>query len=183
MPVFDPVRRCHVWLDMPRPLNAGLAMTRELHFSAKVKPVHLPRQVPLTPGQPLQLTAVSAGQRPLSYQWFKDGAAIANDTRRSGADTAQLVTTPALPSDAGQYRVRIANALNQVITAEVQVRLEAAPLLLTLSSAPVAGQPGVTLTWSGVGVVLEQAPAPQGPWATVAGATSPLAPPLVGPAA
>ena len=107
--VFDTARRCHVWLDMPQSAPTGPAYTREMHFSAKVKLAHLPRPVVLTPGQELRLLAVSAGQRPLTYQWFKDGEPLADDARRTGVDTPQLVITNALPSDAGLYRVRIAN--------------------------------------------------------------------------
>ncbi len=181
--VFDPARRCHVWLDMPPFVNGGPAYTRELHFSAKVKPVHRPREVVLVPGQPLRLPVISAGLRPLTYAWFKDGEPLRNDARRTGADAPELVITNALAADAGVYRVRITNRLNQVTTGEIPVGERPTHLVLNLASGPVAGQPGLTLSWSGAGVVLEQAPAPQGPWATVAGATSPYAPPLLGPAA
>jgi hypothetical protein len=181
--VFDTARRCHVWLDMPQFANAGPAYTRELHFSAKVKLAQLPRQVVLTPGQELRLLAISAGQRPLTYQWFKDGEPLANDARRTGVDTPQLVITNALPSDAGRYRVRIANVHNQLASEEILVSERVAGLVLTLASGPVAGQPGLSLSWSGAGVVLEQAPAPTGPWTTVTGASSPYAPAVTGGAA
>jgi hypothetical protein len=178
--VFDTARRCHVWLDMPQFANAGPADTRELHFSAKVKPVHLPREVVLVPGQPLRLPAISAGLRPLAYEWLKDGQPVRNDSRRTGADAPELVITNALAADAGVYRVRITNRLNQVTTGEILVGERPTHLLLSLAIGPVAGQPGLTLSWSGLGVVLEQAPTLNGPWTTVAGALSPYTPPVTG---
>ncbi|MCC7373486.1 MAG: chitobiase/beta-hexosaminidase C-terminal domain-containing protein [Verrucomicrobiales bacterium] len=53
-----------------------------------------------------QVTA--SGDAPLSYQWFRDGAPIAN------ASTPRLMLAETRPSDAGNYSVRISNFFGEV---------------------------------------------------------------------
>lgn len=131
----------------------------------------------------LFLRVVAAGAPPLTYEWQREGVKLNEGFPYSGATGDTLAVDRALSADAGLYRCvvkgRCGEAISQPIT--LQGTPPTAALILTLASGPVAGQPGLTLSWSGVGVVLEQASTPQGPWTAVNGATSPYTPALIGP--
>ncbi len=59
-------------------------------------------------GSDVTFSVSASGEPPLSYQWFKDGAAIA------GATAATLTITGAGPSDAGSYNVVVSNTCGSV---------------------------------------------------------------------
>lgn len=164
--VFDVARRCLVWLDMPNFTNTGTAFTREMHFSAKVKPVHQPVEVVFSPNQTLHLRVISAGKRPLTHQWLKDGLPIFDDGHWTGADKGTLTINNAMAADAGIYSLRVNNVYNQVTSADIRVRLQ--PIGI---SAVVQGS-GLVLSWPGAGI-LEFASSPAGPWTSIIGATAP----------
>lgn len=54
-------------------------------------------------------TVAVIGTSPLTYQWRKDGADLNDNDRINGATTPSLTFTSVQPSDAGEYRVVIAN--------------------------------------------------------------------------
>ena len=54
--------------------------------------------------------AVAGGMPPLSYQWYKDGAALADGSHIAGATTASLTLTNVLGADAGGYWLVVSNA-------------------------------------------------------------------------
>lgn len=60
-------------------------------------------------GATVTLSAGVAGAAPIDYQWFKDGQPLANDARISGANTATLTITGAVPEDAGEYWLAVNN--------------------------------------------------------------------------
>lgn len=63
-----------------------------------------PSPVTVNQGQPANLTVVAAGSAPLSYQWKKNGIAVA------GASEATLSVISAQPADGGAYSVDVSNA-------------------------------------------------------------------------
>jgi uncharacterized delta-60 repeat protein len=54
--------------------------------------------------------AVAGGMPPLSYHWYKDGAALADGNHIAGATTAWLTLTNVLGADAGGYCLVVSNA-------------------------------------------------------------------------
>jgi hypothetical protein len=59
--------------------------------------------------------AVTAGgAAPLTYQWIKDGVALANDTRIGGATSRALTIANAQFADAGAYTVVVENTMGSV---------------------------------------------------------------------
>jgi hypothetical protein len=166
---FDSERRVLVWLDMAQFYYTGPATTREMHFSAKAKPVFQPAQVFFSPNRTVQLRVISAGQRPLVQQWLKDGAPILDDGRRVGAATATLSITNATSADAGLYSLRVGNVYNQVVSPAIQLGIQPD----SVAFVPVGS--GLVLSWPGTTGILETAPNPTGPWTPVYGVVPPYA--------
>ena len=127
-------------------------------------------------GGSLSLSVNAAGDGPLTYQWFKDGIAIA------GATGSTLVVNPVTAASAGAYHVTINDAQGSVTTSPASVTVESASLgrLTNLSVRTPAGTGDQTLT---VGFVLTGAPDKDvliraiGPTLTEFGVTSTLADP------
>ncbi|HID7510337.1 TPA: immunoglobulin domain-containing protein [Enterobacter hormaechei] len=71
----------------------------------------LPATKSVTAGQSLTLTvAVTGGQTPYSYQWFKDGNAI------SGANAATYTKASAAAADSGAYKVVVQDGYGNIIS-------------------------------------------------------------------
>ena len=169
MTVFDTRRRCLVWLD-----NTGFFLssgtppsTREMHFSAKVKPVHQPYEVIFAANQTITLRAIHAGSRPLVQQWFKDGSPVLDDAHWSGAATATLRITGTTAADAGLYTLRASNIHNLTDTPPIRLSLQNDGIGLIVQGI------GLVLSWPGATGILESAPAPNGPWTAIYGVTPP----------
>ena len=124
-------------------------------------------QVVFNPNQNIQLRVISAGQRPLSFQWFKGVAAIADDVHFTGSTTATLNINAITNADAGAYSVRITNAMNQVFTTNVQLSVQPEGVSTVVQGA------GLVLSWPGATGILESAPAPNGPWTPIYGVSPP----------
>lgn len=79
-----------------------------------------PTAAPVTAGQTVTLTVLAAGTAPLSYQWRRDGVAIA------GA-TAAIHTTAALGTadNGARYSVQVSNAAGSVLSAEAVLSVQA----------------------------------------------------------
>jgi predicted esterase len=77
-----------------------------------------PQPVTATEGNAATLTVTAAGRWPFSYQWTKDGVAIA------GATASTLTLAETRPSDAGDYVVTITNGVGTITST-------AAPLTVT----------------------------------------------------
>lgn len=165
--VFDFHRRCYVWHDTPNSVNSGPSQTREMHFSAKVKPIHQPLEVLFVSGQNLVIRSIHAGLRPLTYQWFRDGQPLVNDAHTSGVTTATLTITGAVVADAGSYTLRVTNALNESFTQGITLSVQSTSIVIS----PAGGD--LVITWPGTNGLLESAPAPTGPWFPLHHATSP----------
>src|SRR5205085_11850130 len=53
---------------------------------------------------------MAIGSAPFGYQWFKDGQALTNGGKISGAFSESLIVNNALHADAGLYQVVVSNA-------------------------------------------------------------------------
>lgn|GEM_PF-2477622 len=164
---FDTARRCLVWWDMAQFRLDRPANTLEMHFSAKVKPVHFPVQVMFAPNQNINLRVISAGQRGLIYQWFKGNTLLLDDAHWSGANTATLKINAVTAADEGDYNVRITNVYNQVFTQNVRVNLQPDGVGYVVQGS------GLVLSWPGATGILETSPNPNGPWTSLYGAEPP----------
>ncbi|MES2598586.1 MAG: hypothetical protein V4662_24845 [Verrucomicrobiota bacterium] len=165
--VFDLHRRCFVWHDSPAFVNTAPSFTRELHFSAKVKPVHQPVEVFFATSQNIQLRSIHAGQRPLTHQWYKEGSALPESAHTAGVATPTLTINAATAADSGTYRVNVSNAMNSVVGRDIRL------ILQNSGVGTVVQGMGLVLSWPGATGILETAPAPNGPWTAVHGATPP----------
>ncbi|MBC7169885.1 immunoglobulin domain-containing protein [Candidatus Bipolaricaulota bacterium] len=109
---------------------AGSATSSAATLTVNVPPTlsaHPPTQTACA-GSSVLMSATADGTPPLSYQWRKDGAALA------GATTAVLSLPAVTRADAGAYTVVVTNACGSV-TSE--------PALLTVGEAPtIVAQPG-----------------------------------------
>jgi hypothetical protein len=164
---FDTHRRCFVWHDTPQFSNSGPAFTKEMHFSAKARPVHLPLEIFFSPNQTIQLRVISAGQRTLSYQWFKGATALIDDAQYAEVTSGRLTINNITAANAGPYSLRITNAMNQVFTRDVRLTLQPDGVATAVQGA------GLVLSWPGATGILESAPAPNGPWTAIYGVSPP----------
>src|SRR5207244_3584306 len=97
---------------------------------------------PVLISSPVSLTALAGsiagfeveagGTSPLSYQWFKNGSALTDDGRISGAATQSLSISNVLGADDGLYTVRITNSVGPVTSA---------PAGLTVIDPVIVSQP------------------------------------------
>lgn len=78
-------------------------------------------------GASLTLAATAAGNGPLTYQWFRDGTALA------GATSSSLGLRNVTSIDAGAYAVTIANAVGSVTSEPATVTVAPASALANLS--------------------------------------------------
>ena len=132
----------------------------------------------------LEVHLVVAGVGPMTYEWQRDGVKLVEAFPYSGTTNAVLRVDRGLIQDAGRYRCVVRAKCGQVTTRATTLAgvLDSSGLVLSLTSAPVEGRPGLSLAWEGTGVVLERAISPAGPWSVVTGAKSPYAPALNEPA-
>jgi poly(3-hydroxybutyrate) depolymerase len=77
-----------------------------------------PQPVTVTEGQPATFSVTAAGRWPFTYQWSKNGVALA------GATSATLTLEGALPSDSGDYAVTVINGVGSATSIAV-------PLIIT----------------------------------------------------
>ncbi|MDO8545356.1 MAG: S8 family serine peptidase [Opitutaceae bacterium] len=70
-------------------------------------------------GLPFTLSVVATGPNPLTYQWFKNGAAI------TGATSATYAVPAASTPQAGSYTVTVTSPPGSITSAPVTVRVEA----------------------------------------------------------
>jgi len=71
-----------------------------------------PSHLSVRTGEVAVFIASSTNLSPITYSWFKDGVALKNSDRISGANSAQLSVCPVVPGDAGQYTVAATDGTN-----------------------------------------------------------------------
>ena len=86
-------------------------------------------------GADITLTMAASSTTPLRYQWQKDGVALTNGGRISGATSATLMISSARGSDAGIYTVVVTNSAYSVTS-------RAAVLTISLSEVVSMGAGG-----------------------------------------
>jgi pectate lyase/pectin methylesterase-like acyl-CoA thioesterase len=100
-------------------------------------------------GANVTFTVGADGATPLSYQWLKNGAAMA------GATAASLTLTNVQAADAGAYRVVVSNAAGSATSATAVLTVETGPVAPSITSQPasqivvVGGQAGFTVIATG----------------------------------
>jgi len=99
------------------------------------------------PGQSVTFSVVATGTHPLGYQWFKDGVALVDGGRLSGATTPSLTITNLFPADAGNYWVVVSNSYGMATSAVARLTLNPDPVI---SVHPVSQtrDPGQSVTFS-----------------------------------
>lgn len=99
-----------------------------------------PAAVAVLGGQAVTLTASAAGTAPVSYQWFRDGEAVA------GATGASLTIAAAQAGDAGSYMVVATNAAGAVTSAPAAVAVNTSRIVnLSIRSTLGPGAPSLTV--------------------------------------
>jgi hypothetical protein len=111
-------------------------------------------------GSAVEIAVGVSGSAPLQFQWFKDGAPVANQTN------ASLVLPEVLPADAGRYRVVVSNEVGAVTSAEVQLTvLLAAGIALDPASDSIVlrlpSAPGMSFTLEAADSLTQAAWTPQ----------------------
>jgi len=102
-------------------------------------------------GSVASLLGVACGTTPLNYQWFKDGVALVDGGRISGATTAQLIVSNAFGADSGNYHVVVQNPFGTLTSAVVRLTiLDPAIVVQPLDQAPALGE-SVSFTVEAVG--------------------------------
>jgi len=99
-----------------------------------------PSSLTVGEGEPVTLEVEASGSA-LSYQWRKDGAAIA-------ASAATLEITEASYADAGSYSVEVSNAAGSVTSSSAVLTVEVAPPTIETEPADVSVAEGTPATYS-----------------------------------
>jgi hypothetical protein len=100
-----------------------------------------PKGVALNPGANLKLGVVAEGTAPLTYQWRRNGAAVA------GATGATLEVSGVQASDAGSYDVVVTNVVGSVTSNAAQVEVNT-PVTIVTQPANVTVAEGASATLS-----------------------------------
>jgi hypothetical protein len=86
-------------------------------------------------GAPVNLTVVATGTAPLTYQWFKNGTAVA------GATGSSLSFASAQVADTGNYSVVVTNAVATVTSSAVAVTVTITPPVIVAVAPTISTQP------------------------------------------
>ncbi len=125
-----------------------------------------PASATVNVGDSTTFSVAAFGSSPVTYQWRKDGVAIA------GATSNSLTLSNVAVANAGAYTVTITNATAAVTSAAATLAVNTAPAI-TLQPASVTASVGQNVTFS---VAATGSPAPTYQWsrnsAAIAGASS-----------
>ncbi len=101
-----------------------------------------PQPVNIVASQPFILAVAATGNGPLTFQWLKDGVAIA------GATNATYAVTAAAAGDIARYSVTVSGTQGSVTSTAAAVAVEplVSPRLINFSVRAVAGTGAQTLT-------------------------------------
>lgn len=122
--------------DVTLTLNSVTGLTAVNPPTIAAQPVALS----LNPGQSNALSVGIKGTAPLTYQWKKDGVALAN------SNVASLPLNNVTSADAGSYTVTVTNAYGTATSSAATVTVTSSPIPATIITQPVgvtvnAGQP------------------------------------------
>ena len=82
-------------------------------------------------GVSASFSVTATGTAPLAYKWLKNGGAITNGTKYSGATSNLLTVATVTTNDAANYTVVITNAAGSVTSAIAPLTIVATPTLTT----------------------------------------------------
>ncbi len=105
------------------------AMLTVLTSATPVVITQAPQPLSVVAGQQAVFTVEATGTAPLTYQWHKDGDAIA------GATSPTLTIASTTVSDAGNYRVVVRNPAGAVTSAAVALEVHIAPQIVASPQA------------------------------------------------
>ncbi len=90
---------------------AGSVATNPASVTIEEPPVVTipPQPVTVTSGDSVVMSVTATGSEPLVFQWRRNGIALTNDSRITGASTASLSINPVASADAGSYDVVVSN--------------------------------------------------------------------------
>ena len=92
-----------------------------------------PMNQTVTAGQTATFTVTVTGTAPLSYQWYRNGAAVA------GATSASYTTGPTTSSDNGaQFTVMVANTAGTATSSPATLTINAAPVAPAITTQPTS---------------------------------------------
>jgi hypothetical protein len=149
--------------------------TRVLAFSDAPVVLQQPGPTNVFPGQAITLHAAvtGGGCGPLAYTWYRNGKVLPTSARYTGIGTPTLGINSAQGSDSGTYELVVSSSSGDLPTTSVRVGV--GPLL----NWGFIGN-SLRLRWTAPTAVLEEAPAPTGPWTPRPTWQSPLDIPVTG---
>jgi hypothetical protein len=107
-----------------KPANLSVLTPPSLTMSLIIKPVShitIPAVTVAAAGASGTFKTVVKGSAPLSYQWFKDGLALADGATVTGSASGVLKIYPLMPDDSGVYTVVVSNPVGSVTNSRTLV--------------------------------------------------------------
>jgi formylglycine-generating enzyme required for sulfatase activity len=86
-----------------------------------------PQSQSVSAGSAASFSVQAAGSLPLSYQWYKNGLYLTDDTRITGSAGSTLSIASVQSSDAGTYTVRVSNPAGSVTSAGATLTVSTGP--------------------------------------------------------
>ena len=100
-----------------------------------------PQSQEVTQGTNVSLTVTAAGTAPLNYQWYLDGAALAQDTNSS------LTLTNVQSANSGSYSVAVSSLFGSILSSNAVLTVELFPIIIT-QPQNLYGDVGSNVTFS-----------------------------------
>ncbi|MCX8092450.1 MAG: immunoglobulin domain-containing protein, partial [Verrucomicrobiae bacterium] len=125
----------------------GVALSSNATLTVIVPPTITahPQSLTVNQGSNATFSVTATGTLPLAYQWRKNGVALSDGGRISGATTPTLVISNVIGSDAASYDVIVSNGAGPAYSAAAQLWVSPAITAQPLSRTNV---PGTTATFS-----------------------------------
>ncbi len=135
----------------------GQTATRIVALNGDVANLHVSRQPAaqiVDPGATAVLRAGAIGTSAISYQWLKDGVAVQDGGRITGATSDTLTLAQAAPSDTGRYSLRVTNDTGGTLlsTAARLVVRDAPVIVAQPASAYATSRSAVSFSVEAIGV-------------------------------
>ena len=130
--------------------GGGNSVSATFEFEVEAAPRITSLTIPsvVATGSPLRLEVEAQGSGSLSYQWYRDGEAIA------GATSPVYEVGSAGSAQTGRYKIAVSNASGSLLSEPSLLEVMAVPAIASVSSNVwvAAGQPfALTGTWSSAG--------------------------------
>ncbi len=130
-------------------ITSSIATLTVLSPPAIVTP---PASVSVSAGNNASFTVTASGTAPLSYQWLKNGIALANGGNVTGSTTATLSLATVSSADAANYSVFVSNSSGSITSAIASLTVLLPPTIVTQpASASISAGSNVSFTVSASG--------------------------------